>query len=261
MNFRSSAFIHFNNQSIFLEKIIKCSLRILFSAFLVSTLSAAEHNFYIGANVGISGFSAKTTDEINNEPPAFVFKKLYTDKSIRSRGTLGGAYIGYILRLQNFGIGTEVSWQYTNLEKTLDGRFDDAGNGDHLQFIIKNKLTSQMEFIIKPGYFICDYFTYAILGINLQNMRYEYNATGEIAGGGTVENFSDRKTKYVRGYTFGVGVQKNIYENIALGLEFKFSKYPERNYKFNFGDPKITISSKLKDIQTYSASLRFMYTF
>lgn len=232
----------------------------LLNIFFINILNAAQHNFYIGANIGTSCFSGKTSNEVKNQR---IERTLYSNKSIVSRSILGGLYIGYILRLQNFGMGSELTWQYINQEKTLDGRFDDAVNGDHLIFKIKNQFTNMLEFTVKPGYFICDYFTYAILGINLQNIRCSYNADGETNGG--ISSFSDKKSKYVEGYTFGAGVQKNIYENVAVGLELKFLKFHDRTYKFNLpsnpGDPVITLSSKLKDIQTYSASLRFMYTF
>ena len=108
MNFRNS---------VFLRIITKSSKWFLLSTFFCSVLNAAQHNFYVGANVGMAGFSAKTSDEVSNNFPSL--QKLYTDKTIVHRGVLSGLYIGYILRLQNFGIGTEVSWQYTNLEKTL----------------------------------------------------------------------------------------------------------------------------------------------
>lgn len=261
MNFVSVVFLPFSTKKVFLGKIPNCMKGFLLGIFLINILNAAQHNFYIGVNVGMTGFSAKTNNEVSNDQPAL--QRLHTDKSIRSKSVLGGFYIGYILRLQNFGMGTEVSWQYTNLEKTLDGKFFDLGANDNLYFVVKNKLTSQVEFVLKPGYFIYDYFTYAILGFNLQNMRCDYSAAGETAG--EIKNFSDKKSRYVRGYTFGAGFQKNVYETIALGLEFKFSKFPERNYKFdlphNPGDSEITLSSKVKDIQTYSCSLRFMYTF
>lgn len=231
--------------------------------FLINTLNAGQHHFYVGANVGAGGFSAKTSDVV--ESTSLVSKTFNSNKYIKSNSTIGGLYLGYLLRLHNFGLGTEISWQYANLEKTLDGKFDDVANGDHLDFVIRNKLTGQVEFSIRPGYFISNYFTYVILGLNAQNMYYNYSAKGS-RGGNPVQSSGDKKSKYVKGYTFGAGVQKNIYENIVLGIELKVSKLFERNYQFQLpSDPAlfhdISISSKLKNIQTYSCCLRFMYTF
>lgn len=236
--------------------------RFLLVIFLINVLNAAQHNFYIGTNVGISGFLAKNSSEVDSTAP--TSQNLYTNKSIKVNGTVGGVYLGCILRIQHFGLGTELSWQYASLERTLDGKFDDPANGDDLNFTIKNKLTGQLELCIKPGCFIYDYFTYAILGLNIQNMYYSYSTSGRRAGG-DVQNFSGKTSKYVKGYTFGIGVQKNIYEHIGLAIEFKASKFPQRDYKFNLPSiplaTDINISSKLKDIQAYSCCLRFMYTF
>ena len=61
----------------------------------------------------------------------------------------------------------------------------------------------------------------------------------------------------------GAGLHKDLSENTAVGLEFKLTKYPSRKYKFMVENENINInlSSTLKNINTYSYCLRFMYKF
>lgn len=222
---------------------------------------ASQHSFYVGVQAGVSTFSGKQQAQATNDFPNTIV--LIKDKNIKSKGLAGGLYAAYVLRICDFGIGAEGLWQYTNMEKNLEASFRDAANGDDLHFSLKTSLRSRAELLLKPGYFIKDYFTYAILGIAFQSTVLEYTAIGRQNGAANpVRTNSDKTSKTVRGNTFGLGVQKNIYEHVDMGLEFKATKLSARNYEFNVpGVSQIALSNSLKNISTYSCCLRFMYKF
>lgn len=168
----------------------------------------------------------------------------------------------YLFRYLDFGLGTEIAFQYNNLEKVLSAQFTEPGNADNFFFKIRQRLRGNVEFTIKPGYFINDYFAYAILGLGYQNTFFDYNATGTTGGALPARNFKGKNRKIVRGSLLGLGLHKDLYEHVAVGFEFKAAKYSSRKYRFDIpGASEIALSSTLKNITTYSYCLRFMYKF
>lgn len=230
-------------------------------ASMCNFINASQHNLYIGIQSGINAFTGKQQSQATNDLPTTI--KLINNKSIKANGIAGGLYAGYVVRYCDFGLGTEILWQYTNLEKTLNAHFRDIINADDLQFSLKTNLRSRSEIVLKPGYFINNYFTYAIFGLAFQKVDFRYSAIGkQAAAANPVQTNSAKKSKIVRGSTIGVGVQKNIYEHIDMGIEFKYTKLSGRNYNLAVpGSSQISLSSTLKNINTYSYCLRFMYKF
>lgn len=231
------------------------------SSFLIlcGAAMASQHSFYTGASVGFASLTAKASNQVSNNNNARIF--LHHNKKIQSNSCIGGVYAMYLFRYYNFGLATEVAFNYSNLEKTMNSKFDDAANGDVLDFVIKYRTKGSAELSLKPGYFISDYFTYAILGVGYQNMFFNYTATGQTGG---VDNniFKGKSRKIVRGAIFGVGIHKDLYEHIAVGFEFKSARYSRRNHEFEVARTnEIKLASTVKKISTNSYCLRFMYKF
>lgn len=237
----------------------KIGVVIISALLLGQSLTASQHSFYVGANVGIKNITAKTTNEISGT------NHLYLDnnKKINSKSLIGGIYAMYLLKYNTFGLASEISFQYNNFEKNLNRHFFSTGNYN-LFFKIRHRMRGSVELNIKPGFFVNNYFTYAILGLSYQNMFYDYTVTGSdtLVDPGAVQ-WKDKKRKIVNGTILGAGVHKDLSESTAVGLEFKLTKFPSRKYNFMVTNNNIDInlSSTLKNINTYSYCLRFMYKF
>lgn len=222
---------------------------------------AAQHSFYVGLQTGVSNFSAKQNSQASNDFPAS--KNLINNKKIKAIAISCGIFAQHIIRYCDFGLGTEALWQYTNMEKNLNAKFREPGNADDVEFSIKTKTRSRSEFLLKPGYFINDYFTYAIAGLAFQSIGCKYTSIGKQGGANNpVLNDSAKKSHIVRGSVLGIGVQKNLYEHVDIAAEFKITKFSSRNYKFAVpGISQISLSNTLKNTSTNSYCLRFMYKF
>lgn len=223
--------------------------------------NASQHSFYAGISSGITSLQAKATNDVSNNAPAHIL--LQNNKRVKTTNVSAGIYALYIFRYLNFGLGSEISFNYNNLEKNFSAQFNEVGNADNLFFKIRQRLRGNAEFSIKPGYFINDYFAHMILGVSYQNTFFDYTASGETAG--ATRYFHGKNRKIIRGSTIGLGIHKDLCEHIAVGLEFKATKYSARKYRFdlphNPGQSEISLSSNLKNITTHSYCLRVMYKF
>lgn len=231
------------------------------SSFLIlcSVAIASQHSFYTGVSVGFNSLTGKTSSQVNNIVNTRIF--LHNNKKLQTNSSIGGIYAMYLFRYCNFGLATEAAFNYSNLEKTLNAKYDDTNNGDVLDFVIKQRTKGSAELSLKPGYFVNEYFTYAILGVGYQNMFFNYTATG--ATGGVDNNvFKGKSRKIVRGAIFGLGIHKDLYEHIAVGFEFKTARYAHRKYNFDVARTNnITLDSTFKKISSNSYCLRVMYKF
>lgn len=235
---------------------------LIFSIFGITCLVSQQHNFYLGADVGLSNLSARKNEyTINNSP---FYKSLANKKRVGDKSALGGIFAGYLFRIANFGLGSEVFWQYSAMETSTEEKYNDDLAAADNEIRTQYKLTGRKGLNIRTGYFFDNYFVYALVGWQQQKVRYK--ATLTIQDPLIVNNlsqYSQIKNNNVSALSFGLGIQKAINENYAIGIELKITRMPKKTFNIHFQDEAYDtkLSSKLRRIQTQSALLRVMYTF
>ena len=195
--------------------------------------------------------------------PLFDFKSavLANKKGVHSQRVYGGIFLGHLFRVENFGIGPEFFYNYCNFEDTVAAQHNDPVNAV-TAFDIKHTITSQFGANARLGYFLDNYFLYTLFGFHSQTGRFYAKARQEQGAGGVIHEF-DYKTerKVTTAFSFGLGLQKAITANYAIGFECKFSRFPKRNFTWNLGDPSNTKLTSALQYKLRSFGLRFMYTF
>ncbi len=237
---------------------------LLLAAIQILTLQtlSASHSFYIGTTVGIGALSGKRGDIVTNKPVGVpVTAALTNKKGIHSQRVYGGIFAGHLFRIENFGVGPEFFYNYCNFEDTAAGQHDDPANAVNA-FDIKHTITSQFGANARLGYFLDNYFLYTLFGFHSQTGQFCAKAKQEQGAGGIIYEF-DYKTerKVTTAFSFGLGLQKAITENYAIGFECKFARFPKRNFTFNLNDPSNTKLTSTLQYKLRSFGLRFMYTF
>ena len=69
------------------------------------------------------------------------------------------------------------------------------------------------------------------------------------------------KAKSLSSFSFGLGAQKAIAENYAVGIECKFATFPIKNFAFNLSDNERTKLTSNFRYQLRSVALKLMYVF
>ncbi len=234
---------------------VKC---LLFLTAFVSVYGAnVAHSFYGGANLGINVLSGKRNDTVTRNTLPLSQKVLSENKSIYKKGTSGGIFAGYLLRCDNFGIGPEFFWNYTNIEETLEGvqtTFGPVTTG----FNIKHRITNQYGINVRVGYFVDTFFIYALCGLHWQQYNFHVKAKQD-NGLGVLRMYSyNTSNKITQGNSIGLGVQKQLTPNYDIGFEYKLTNLPRKNYEFNLGDPLSTKLNSSLSYKLHAFSLRFI---
>lgn len=236
---------------------IKYHLFLFFA--LTSALFGSTHNFYVGASLSSYTLIGNRTDKANNTTP--VTATFANDKSINTSSAFGGIIFGYLFKVQNFGIGPEFFYNFGKFQDTIDGTLNDPAVPASTTYKITYKMTNQAGAHLRLGYFLDSYFLYTLLGVQLQKANFESTASYADHVANTVKEYSYRSKKKVNSFSFGLGVQKTIAEQFAIGLECKFARFPNKNFAFTLNDDeRTTLNSSLK-YQLRSIGLKLMYIF
>lgn len=221
-----------------------------------------SHNFYLGTSLGVGFFNHKQSDQFTSNTP-FNYN-LRQNKSQTSNYNLNcGGLIGYLYKINNFGVGGDLDWQKTNLEKKIYDKFDEAGVQ---KFDVHNnlKINNKFGISLKFGMLSNDFFSYLLIGTSHTKVNFNSLAYGSV-GGNSDSSETYSFSKKLNGLKLGLGVQKKINPNWALGLELATEKFGKINYHFIFDkDPAGSNSqqhSTIRKLNIYSANLRLMYIF
>jgi opacity protein-like surface antigen len=235
----------------------------LFDAFANNCSNPYKsHNFYLGTSLGVGFFNHKQSDQFTSNTP-FKHNLRQNKSQISNYNLMGSGLIGYLYKINNFGVGCDLDWQKTNLEKKTSDKFDEAGvqNFDvHNNLKINNKFSISLKF----GMFSNIFFSYLLIGASHAKINFNSLAYGSVGGNpNSSETYSF--SKKLNGLKLGLGVQKKINQNWALGLELATEKFGKINYHFIFDkDPAGSNSqqhSTIRNLNIYSANLRLMYIF
>ncbi len=223
---------------------------------------SASHNFYVGANLGLNTMVGKRNDSANNRNNS---KAQFTDsKAVNTNSVYGGIFTGYLFRINNFGVGPEFFYNYGNIESTISGRHVDnppLGGGDVTVFDVKYRMVSQYGINARFAYFLESYLLYTLLGIQFQSGNFQVKAKQDRGVQNLPEKDHRTKFKSTNGFSFGFGAQKQINENYDIGLEYKLTNFPRKNFEFNLDDVELTkLTSNIK-YKIHSIGLRFIYKF
>lgn len=220
--------------------------------------SETSHNFYSSIGLGMNDASIK-----HNEIAKDNVKNNFTptNKPGNLRGAYGLLSLGYIFRINNFGIGSEFFYNIGKLESKISGRHDD-NTVDTTNYDINYKITNQKGLNAKFGYFFEKFFLYTLLGTTNQTSTTKIKALradGAVAGR-LCEYYYSKKNKQSR-FSYGLGIQKNINDSFDLGLEYKTAKFPNRTATLLQNDAennKITSDFKYR---LHMVGVRLIYKF
>lgn len=230
----------------------------LIIAIATTTLNAS-HNFYVGTSVAASSLTAKRSDSAKNTSP--VTATFTHNKRCHADGVYGGIFTGYLFKYKNFGIGPEFFYNYGKLENKISGTHYDAGGPFTTVYDVFYKFSNQKGVHVRIGYFLDSYFLYGLAGLQYQTGYFEVAARNTNAMADVTQETFRTKKKNSSTFSYGLGLQKLIEKNFAIGLECKFSSFPNRSYAFELNDlVRTTLDSSLK-YQLRSISLKLMYVF
>lgn len=230
--------------------------------FAATQALSASHSFYIGGSLSQTSISGKRSDSVTNITPTSI--NLANNKSVHAKAAYGGLLVGYLFRIENFGIGPEFFYNYSKFETTIDGKHTDAVLGPtNTVFDITHKFSNQHGVNARLGYFLDSYFLYALFGVHSQTSQFYAKATQDQAGGALHDYAYRTKKKNTSTFSFGFGAQKTIAENYAVGIECKIANFSNKNFSWNLNDgagvqTKLTSNFKY---QLRSVALKLMYVF
>jgi opacity protein-like surface antigen len=228
-------------------------------AFLTAPqLLCATHSFYAGTSLNYCSLTGNRGDLAADTQPAE--KELSSNKRRNKAGIYGGAFAGYLFRIENFGIGPEFFYNFGKIESSVIDNFTDPGGPTYTTFNVTNKIKNQSGAHIRVGYFLDSYFLYTLLGMQYQTASFEMNAQQSAAGNTTVYSYKPKK-KNISAFSFGLGAQKTITENYVVGIECKFANFPRKNFTFNFNDAGETTLTSNFSYKMRSVALKVMYVF
>ncbi|MEI6187210.1 MAG: outer membrane beta-barrel protein [Alphaproteobacteria bacterium] len=227
------------------------------TAFVSVYGSNVAHSFYGGANLGLNVMTGKRNDTATKNRPPLAQAVFSENKGIYKRGASGGIFAGYLLQYNNFGIGPELFWNYTNIDETLEGVQTTLPGPITTDFNIKNRITNQYGINVRMGCFFNTCFVYALCGLHWQQYNFHVKAKQD-NGFGIVTYPYNTSNKITQGNSIGLGVQKQLTPNYDIGFEYKLTNLPRKNYEFNVGDAIRTKLNSSVSYKLHSFSLRFI---
>ncbi len=235
-------------------------LFVILAFSIVPQLLSATHSFYVGTSLSGCSLTGKRNDSAKDTTPGVPKAVFAGDKRVNARGVYGGALGGYLFRIDNFGIGPEIFYNYGKIESRIRDIFSDIISATSTSFDITHKISNQVGTHIRLGYFFDSYFLYTLLGMQYQTAYFEMKAVHTDAGVSTPYNYKS-KTKSTSAFSFGLGAQKAIAENYAVGIECKFATFPIKNFAFNLSDAERTTLTSNFSYKMRSVALKLMYVF
>lgn len=235
------------------------------SLALLSLLASYEtlfgsHNFYAGVSLKVNYLSGNRNDFAHAPRP--LPATMSKDKNVSINKMYGGIFLGYLFRIHNFGFGPEFFYNYGTIENNVSDTLIEPVTPIHTSFDVKHRITANKGFNLRIGYFVGSYFLNTLFGVSWQTINYQVTARKSDLGAATYNEYSYRTPHKTRpGFSFGLGVQKQITESYDIGLEYKQTIYPRTKYEFNLDDPDLTkLTSDIK-YKIHSIGLRFIYKF
>ena len=203
---------------------------------------------YVGLAIGYSESSVK-------EGPAFWSQVGQIDfvgtggENSRATGAIGGIRLGYDWRFDSITFGVDVSGDW--LDGSANGivlSFDETLGGPSDRVASSTKLKSIVAIKPKLGLVLDDQTRiYGMAGI--ATGRVSRTITGLPGTTGDVvldPGVSDSSSKWMTGYTVGLGVERVIAHRFSLTLEFNYIDFGSADFTYGgttFGIPSTMVQS------------------
>ncbi len=236
-------------------------LAAILSALTISPLLGTTHSFYVGADLSGCFLAGERSDSAKDESPGVEPAIFSNNKKINKKNIYLGVLSGYLFRIQNFGIGPEFFYNVGKNEHTLDGLFTDTVAPTSTNFKITYKVANQFGIHARLGYFFDDYFLYGLAGVLCQTSSFEMKAADINGAYNPTHHLYKPSRKRTSVFSFGLGAQKTITENYALGIEYRFSQFPRRNFTYCLNDLENTTLTSSFKYKLHSIGLKLMYVF
>lgn len=217
-------------------------------ALLPSSLSHANYKsgFYGGITFGpaYNYNKADNRDEANSAD-------LFTKNRLNSSSFDGGAFLGYIHRLNNsnYAVGAEFDFYLSSYRKSFE-YIDPLGFANEYYSISKPH-SSDLKFKICRIYNE-KFMVYVFAGLAYCKINYKmYNS-------GTNTDYS--RTNNLIGINYGVGIEKSLNERLRIGIEVQNSNYSKKHISIK--DTVTGINETFKpSINSLKVGLRIAYSF
>ncbi|MCE2716769.1 MAG: outer membrane protein [Pseudomonadota bacterium] len=238
-------------------------MKIAFFILGISTVYGfnSNHNFYAGFSLNQCALAGKRNDAATDTTP--FNQILVNNKTVQNNGIYAGIIAGYLFKFKDFGIGPEFFYNYGRIENKINSTYLDPAGPHDTKFQVSYKIANQKGLHLRIGYFLDSYFLYTLFGIHSQAGYFEAKGTKSDLGLApqVIEGTYKSKTKSMTCFNFGLGAQKAIAEHYAIGLECRFSHFPNKNFTFALSDAERTTLNSSFKYQLRSISLKLMYVF
>ena len=221
---------------------------------------------YIGGNVGAKwgeytpnvAFGPSTDGGATTAGFNFLFG---TNSSTSNASFLGGGQIGFNYQVDAWVLGIEGDFDATHVRQTFivpPTVFFPFTAGDALSF--NNNWQASVRG--RYGYAWDRWMFYVTGGVAFANVQ----ATTNLLPVGTAAAFAGTATTTGVGYTVGAGFEWGIWDNLSLGLEYRFTAFGTRDLKYAFGNAFVApgVTSPLTaaaDLDTHEVTARLNYRF
>lgn len=232
-------------------------LAIFFTTTAMLNCAPLTHNFYSGLTFGANHMSGVRNDSAREENGASA--NFTINKRTRSNAGYGGILAGYLMRITDFGIGTEAFYNYGKIESSAGGILYYQPNALTVSFRMKNRISNQHGIVVRLGYFFKSYFFYTSLGINKQSEKFD--VTADESRNGAISGYHFKKKNKTNRFSFGLGTQKSVSETIDIGVEYKTTRIPKKNYTFYLNDIDETLAKSDFKYRLHTLAVRLIYKF
>lgn len=152
-------------------------------------------------------------------------------------------------------------FNYGKIQNQVCGTHSDTGAGLINKFYITNRFTNQVGANARFGYFIEDYFLYALVGIQYQESKYFVTANQTTNGGDVYDYSYSTSKKKTSALSTGLGLERPIADHFKIGLEMKYTKYPKKHFYYALGDAEKTNLTTTFKYRLLAFSVRLSYVF
>lgn len=239
-------------------------LKIFFFAFTIVSAVYAQNSVYIGVQggrtFGTQQIDARYTDFLQHAV-------IISDNKVHSiKSPFIGLNLGLLKKCGNWGWGIEGIYNHVNYQNCLSQQYNDYVIGRGININLQNNFSNQLGIMGKVGYtFFNQYFTYGMLGLSKQKIDSIFTGVqSDLGAGVTPETYHLKKTKWVSGYLFGVGVEKNINPSFKAGVEATWQNLKQSSFNLDYEFAGTGSTEKLrtnyKKNNMFFIGLRFTYS-
>ncbi len=254
--------------------------KILITAFLALSLPAISmatpssfNGFYAG--LGVGGATTHHLNAIDTNATADGSSRLRIEKitNLSTDSLVANLFLGFGHVWNRFYFGGEASAELMNTNSRNVIRL--ADDGTSIQHFIRQKDKVSMGEIgfnvdILPGILLTPQtLVYARVGIAPRRLKYTSEASTDVSSVGTAYNSSINRSRdrNVVGLRLGFGIMQKLTDRWAIRMDYVYTRYSSSVGVTSTGtmsnDPAggLAIDSNIRRLQTYAATLGFIYHF